>query len=362
MPKCNEGRPTCGSCERYQVACVYGSNQSSPSAEQALTEPKGPSRKSPVGGDPIEPDSLESKERRVLELKLLHHYVVKTSWSLLEPTEPTMKDLWTVILPELAFCHDTILYLIYSLSALHLARTNPRDGDALGAYPHYLGLALRQHHRDINQMSKANADIICLSASLIRIDAFAQLQSRSLEPYIPPVQWFQLTKGASSAFRAAWTHIATNENSIAAALIKRTPSLQNVNQLFGAQNRQGLLHLLQQNPAEGSVGSEPPWDSQVQDAYESTCSYIGSIQIAIKENETPADICRRLLLFPIMVQERFIGLLGELQPRALVILAHFFALLVGYRDVWWIGEAGQKEIRGIQSVLPREWQSLMIGS
>ena len=351
----------CGSCERYQVSCIYG-YQNSPASEPSVAEPRGPLSelsvdKDTIGDDPAADNLPESKERRILELKLLHHYLVKTSCTLLEPTEQAGKDLWTIVFPGLAFKHDALLYLIYAIAALHLSRTTPTDGEALDAYRQYLNLALHRHHRDISRLSKANADIICLTSSLIRVDAFAQLQERPLDPYTPPSQWLQLTKGAGAAYRAAWNHIRADDNSIAVRLLKRTPAILETNQLFGVQNRQGLLHLLQQTPVKGTISE--PWDTEIQEAYESTCSYIGSVQIAIKENETLGEICRRLLLFPILIRSRFIQLVGEQQPRALVILAHFFALIARFRDLWWIGDTGQREIFGIQSVLPPEWQYLM---
>ena len=88
-------------------------------------------------------------------------------------------------------------------------------------------------------------------------------------------------------------------------------------------------------------------------------SLIGSIQIAIAAKEPTGDSRRRLLALPMLVTERFIELVEEQQPRALVVLAHYFALLVGFSSFWQMGNAGQREIRGIRSVVPAEWLDLM---
>ena len=42
-----------------------------------------------------------------------------------------------------------------------------------------------------------------------------------------------------------------------------------------------------------------------------------------------------------------------------MILAHYFALLGGFSNLWHIGDAGQREVRGISSALPDEWMELM---
>ncbi len=47
--------------------------------------------------------------------------------------------------------------------------------------------------------------------------------------------------------------------------------------MFQETNRNGLLELL----AQGNL--EEPWDQETQQAYENTLSYIGWVQLAIKE-------------------------------------------------------------------------------
>jgi len=60
-----------------------------------------------------------------------------------------------------------------------------------------------------------------------------------------------------------------------------------------------------------------------------------------------------------MVQSEFIFLVGEQRPRALVVLAHFFAFLVDFRGVWWVGGIGGREVRGIEGVVGGEWRGEM---
>ena len=245
---------------------------------------------------------------------------------------------------------------MYSLSALHLAKAEPHDPEAIDAYRRYLDLALREHSNDVTHLSKNNADVVCLTSSLLRTCGFAILQERQLDPYRPPMQWLQMTSGTGNIFRAVWGWIKDDETSIARRLIRRMPVSPDEKVLFKESNREGFLHLLRRSRIEDAT---EPWHPDIQEAYMTTISYIGSVQIAINAQERPADINRRLTLFPILIQKRFIDLVEEQQPRALVLLAHYFALLAKFRDLWWVGDTGQKEIRAIQSVLPEEWQDLM---
>ncbi|KAI9774139.1 MAG: hypothetical protein M1840_005232 [Geoglossum simile] len=273
--------------------------------------------------------------------------------------ESILRETFASIIPSLAFEHDTLLYSIYAVSALHLAKDEPRNLEALDAYQKYLGLTLREHRSEVARLSKANADAACLTSTFLRICAFAMLQERPLSPYTPPSQWLQMTSGSVNVFRESWAWIVDDEASVARRLImKRTPMLVPFNEtLFQESNRQGLLHLLRRGGRANDTSE--PWDTDIEEAYKSTLSYLGGIQIAIAAHEAPTDIGRRIIIFPMMVKKRFIQLIEERQPRALVVLAHFFALLARFSDFWWLGDTGKREIRGIQTVLPGEWQDLM---
>jgi Fungal specific transcription factor domain len=266
------------------------------------------------------------------------------------------RGTWHTLLPDSAFGNDGLLYMLYSLSAMHLAKIDPQNQQAMDAYQTYFDIGLQEHSKDIRRMGKGNADAICSASSFIRILAFAILQDRPLSPYTSPTEWLQTTHGAGTVFREAWHFIENDENSITWALLRSPPILVDFDVLFAESNRQGLLHLLRRSSSEDPNES---WDEETRKAYERTTSYIGGVQIAIAAHERTADICRRLMVFPMLMPKRFIGLAEELQPRALVILAYYFAMLAKFRDVWWIGDTGRREIRGIQTVLPAEWQDLM---
>ena len=288
--------------------------------------------------------------------------------------------------PSLALGNDALLYSIFSLSAYHMSDTGPhrRRADTLATHQRYLDLALPHHSADVTRLNAQNFDAVCITSSILRITAFAMLRHRALDPYTPPVPWLQMTRGTLDVFRAAWPWMGDTDghdpDSIAARLVKRMSVLFDDEAQFGAANRQGLLHLLQRD--EEDVANER-WPPEDQDAYETTTSYIGGVWIAMmelnmtttttttttttqrpdSEGSLAAEICRRLILFPYVVQSRFIDLVRERQPRALAVLAHYFALLARFRGVWWIGDAGRREVRALSTVLAArgEWHGRMMG-
>jgi hypothetical protein len=61
-------------------------------------------------------------------------------------------------------------------------------------------------------------------------------------------------------------------------------------------------------------------------------SYIAAVKIAITAGEEPDNTCRRLIAFPTLIPKEFTVLVAEQQPRALVLLACYFALLARFRE------------------------------
>ena len=256
------------------------------------------------------------------------------------------------------------------MTAMHIANEEPDNMEAIEAYSRYLDLALQLHRKEVTNLTKENADAACLTSTMIRIIAFAILQDRGLEPYSPPTHWLSMTKESAMVFKSSWVFIGDEPTSVARAVVTETPVLTNngavflkngpkpwdLKTLFGENNRKDLLHLLQRRPTDEE---NEPWDEGIADAYQKALSYIGGVQIAIAASEAPQVILRRLISFPMLIQQPFIDLVAEQRPRALVVLAHYFALLARISHVWWIGDTGRREIRGIQTILPDEWQNFL---
>ena len=259
--------------------------------------------------------------------------------------------------PRVAIGNDALLNITLALAALHRAKCDPHDSEAARAYPTYLNLALRDHSLDVAHLGKENADAACLTSSLMRVAAFAPLQERPLVPYAPPMQWLQMTRGAANVFKESWQFIQDDETSIALRAVNQAAYLKDPEVFFQERSRRDLLHLL--NIHRGAQAGEPAWSPDVEEAYASTLSYIGTVQSLVEGGEERQTVHRILLLFPYIVRKAFIDLVEQRRPRALVILAHYFALLTRFKDVWFIGDAGAREVLAILTDLPAEWRDLM---
>ncbi|RDW59797.1 hypothetical protein BP6252_12884 [Coleophoma cylindrospora] len=303
-------------------------------------------------GDGLDPP--ETEDRRRMELRLFHYYITVAGPTLgydKEGTEAFLSDV-----PRLALEYDALLYSIFLISALHRYHSDPNNSESRSAYPAYLALVIREHTKDVKAISKSNIDAVCLTSSMLRAGAFALLQKRELEPYSPPTQWLQLQNDGVHIFRMAWELSQDDEDCVILKLIRRMPILIDEKAKFAESNRRDFLHLLRRTSKDEAT---EPWNEEVQVAYQSTVSYIGSIWLAMEARISGAEIFRRIMVFGSMIKKPFIGLVEQQQPRALVILAYYFGILSMFSDVWWFGKSGEREVEAIKTVLPLEWQDLM---
>ncbi len=307
----------------------------------------------------------ESRERRLRELELLHHYTTVTSYGL-NPGDPDHRLTQGVLVPRLAFKNDALLYTLLATSALHLAHSEPNEQKYVDSYQKYLGLAIPLHRDDVANLSKDNADATMLTSIVLRTVTFAVLRLRPMEPYIPPIEWLQMNYGTGRGLAvAAWKFVKDDSTSLTRALIMKAnipglnaknPQLRDSPVLFNEDNLKHLQQPLKRTPEQEL---NEPWDSEIQLAYSSTVSYIGGVVRAIAAGDPEPTILRRLVVFPTMVEKTFIELVEKRMPRALVVLAHYFGLLSRCRLLWWVGEAGRREVEAIQKVVGEEWQEAM---
>ncbi|EED23890.1 hypothetical protein TSTA_072800 [Talaromyces stipitatus ATCC 10500] len=94
-----------------------------------------------------------------------------------------------------------------------------------------------------------------------------------------------------------------------------------------------------------------PWDSEIIDTYMHALGALGHLKLTVD----PVRLVGFLGLLPTKSSH----LLLERQPRALVIFAHYFTFMAGYTGSWMIGATPQKEITGLASIIPEDWQPLM---
>ena len=393
--QCNEERPTCQSCKRHNAECVYdriGPLQSpvvsiSPSQlpskpdsqheshsrpqleQQTLSELRGKSR-SPstarsrsgsvqarvvaalTGGvdTSLLSDPPESRERRMLEAKLMRHYVLYTGKTV--AIDEISMHHYRDLVPQLALTSEGLMYCMYSLAAYHCVLRGDNDGPPVGhAYRRYLSMGLREHSRSVPAMTMENTDAFILTSSLLRAASFIMLQERNRQPYTLPAEWLMMNASTKAIVDAAYRLTLSQGQSVAIDMVARCGVVKN----FAPIKHRHFGSLVQREDARDA---NERWDEETRSAYEIAERQLESAAEATREGKLN-DALRRLVVFPMLMEPRFVELVQKEEPRAAICLAHYFALLSLHTNRWWIGNVGAAEVLEMSANTTGPWQKML---
>jgi len=399
--KCDETKPKCTQCAKHGVSCVYtavaatGTTAAVKSEISSSSMSMGPgkhahiakwhsvvtlsppedssmsrsypspsiSQPTPDSHAPSEPDTdsdmPETRERRLLELRLLLNQQQRMKEPIPTPQVGAIQKLWQEQVPSMAIAEDGALHRIYMAhSALDIALRSEDPKEQEQYFRHqreYLDIGLRLFKRDFESLGQDNADRVCLTGLKILAHVMAQVQTVSVDPWEPPLVWMGLGRRTYGALRAARDLLG--EDSRMRAFIDSPPSVRDGAQMIQA-DYSPLAWLLESPSASGN---DTDHDRELQDpeilaAYTQTLSYTCCMQAAINRRDPEYGIIRLLGAFSCWCHQRFITLLKERRPRAMVVMAHFMALWVEYESVWLIGKAGERQVKAIYAALAAEWR------
>lgn len=312
----------------------------------------------------------ETPARRKMELRFLHTYMTQLTDPYAGMSKPPEIVGWLQKAPDLSLEHDNLLYMMHASSAVFLLRSLPDNREIVNANHVYLTLALREQQRAVANIGRGNCEAVLYTALLHFTYSFTSLWHRSTEPYTAPTDWLRVGKGVSAVMITA-LGIFNKNASPPSSGSSPSPSPQSSSSPSSVINLRNAPPVFQHETllAKENISFLPPAllldyniDSpgrEAQNAYEKALSYIGSMYLAVATDEPVYSLVRRFMGFPMFVPTLFIDLIAEHQPRALLILAMFFALMTRAHSVWWVGDIPQREVLAIQRVLPQEWQGAM---
>ncbi|KFA64190.1 hypothetical protein S40285_00890 [Stachybotrys chlorohalonatus IBT 40285] len=388
--KCDEVHPRCGNCAKHGVQCDFHSpdvldelaSPATPTISLAsaatpvpvsvastaesplqtnsatLAVPQTPSiRTSPVPASPtplfsqpsLFPQPISTGQiDRLMELRLMHHYVTVTSKTLLA-SSTAAEDIWRVTVPQMAFeGRGYLADAILSVAALHIRSQTPDDKAIVRASHAYAASTFSEYCASLNGgITPENAEALFLTASLIAFQATAVrlFVKDDIEPgstgsgsrYTLPMAWFHAFQGVKTVVASSWQWV--RNSTVVKVIIESQPGLQldlnplGPNSFFGH-----LLEGLEQELA----GEDPQLFSATAQAYAHAVSVLNYTH---KTAYAPTA-----LAFPATVSRRFIDLVEAKRPRALAIIACFFALLKRLDDVWWLHDVARREVMGLVSL------------
>ncbi len=293
-----------------------------------------------------------SASSRATELRLLHNYTTLTSKTLAATNNALTETAWQIYVPTLAFQNPCLMDALLAVSALHMRTITPNDQSLVRLFHGYMASSLSQYTQTLaSGVNQNNAEALFTTSALIAFQASASRRFMNepddleAEPYQLPVQWFHSFQGVKTVVLTSWRWLRMSPH--VRPIIAAQPALShNVNVV----SHEPFTHLLDDLPAQ-LEGLSPSDSAETQQAYEHSVAYLNW---AHAKPEKP-----RILGFPATVSRRFIQLIGEQDPRALVIISSFFAMTRSVDDAWWLEGVAKKEVLGILGLLPPDWWAKM---
>lgn len=259
---------------------------------------------------------------------------------------PEIRRIWSTVVPRLAINYDTLLHAMMTLALRHMLCTGYQDIISLDKvqfhHAQYLEATVQEYQQVVGTLTPALADSASFTSVVLSLDAFASLRDRDLSPYTAPVQWLQLCKGVTQVFRITLQLVKDNPDASINKIVSTSGSFVEPSKILCEENRNRFPALLVRGFGDSAEDDQ---------AYIDTVSYIGAMQNAIEGGEHMDIITRRLIVYPVLFPQRFVALLDEHRPRALIILAHFFAVAAHCHTSAWVGDTPKKEIQALAKFL-----------
>lgn len=322
-------------------------------------------------------------QRRYVELRLLHHFTSTVMFTFPSSEEKPIQEMWSGDVVRLAFDFDLLLNAIFSFSAWHLVRNVPLSRrlahnesqtsaifktllntsnppsigyDPVKAHRFYLDLAVQQQREAAANLSAENSNAIYLASILLGFQTLGQLDIDELDTgsYCPPTQWLRMMiairdiMNASLQFFDRSQHIAVFMSDIT------KPNFNDEAAMYNPEYAFPFAEYL-----DWEKHPEPDLDDDTKYFYKRSLYYVGGVYQAIRNQEEFRGLFHRIFGFPPMVPKGFIDLIDQRRPRALAILALHCALIKVVDDHWIFNGVAEREVRGIQSIMPMEWQWAM---
>ncbi|KAE9972031.1 hypothetical protein EG328_005253 [Venturia inaequalis] len=308
------------------------------------------------------PPMFGASSSRMIDLQLMNHYTFMHMTGTSCQHDPRVRQMWVYDVPQRAVGCEFLMQAILSFAALHLHIHKPDDNKMKLLSHHYFGSALRMLMLQISSIGPQNADMAFAASVMIQFQVFMSWKDpccHGRAVYKPPIQWLEMCQGVSSILKSALSNV---QSSFMKPLLDAGP-----NTISGvAIGPAAPTSPASPGPPELYEEGFSLWGSFLQEdisdegvSLKKTFDLIHSLYLAHTSGEPLSASRRRLLTFPNALSATFIALLRDSDPRAMITLCYYFAVMKLSADIWWFNGRPEFEINGVWSILGDEWKMYM---
>jgi hypothetical protein len=285
----------------------------------------------------------------LLDLELLHNYVTSTAFTL--HTDPAMKTLWQINVPNLAFQYDFVMRGILALSALHMARFKPEKRDF------YINHAMQQHQAGLrmatavlSHVNEENCTAVYLFSAFTLFFTLASPRRAGdllLVGENGIADWLFLVKGTSFIIEASEDHLIIGPLGLMFLAGRRRSTIR---EEFMANNPQtdNPLTKLQERIQENCS------DPEHVDTYTHAIDTLRMSFVFIYNQGPRGYETGDIFFWVFKVADEYLQLLKMQTQESLVILAYFCVVLRRLDSQWWMEGWSTHLISKIWNLLDEE--------
>ncbi|KAF7589976.1 hypothetical protein BBP40_003467 [Aspergillus hancockii] len=267
------------------------------------------------------------KELNVQELELMIQWCTATYRSI--SRNKAVEWIWHAVIPREAMRHPFLMHGILALSALHLAFTSSgatKESYLVTARSHRsqarIGLAKVQ-----DNVNESNSQAVFALVNILVVFAFAlPLTTEPLEEQTPLdelCEVFRLTRASTDTITTAFDLVSEGEMEQLVQVDDRPPLMPDTSRLAIMSLSRMNMRLAIQKP------------EHEKEVYDTAIQHLGT---SLDKLARGGEIMIVAFEWIFQIPPRFIDLLRERQPFALIVLAHYAVIMHSLRGHWWVGE------------------------
>ncbi|CAG7917328.1 unnamed protein product [Penicillium olsonii] len=350
--KCDETRPSCSNCEKRHTECEYGSSTSllwtNEESEGGLDFARSSSAATDSG---MTASTDNTPSLNVHDLELMMQWCNSTFHTLSrnQHTDP----IWRNLVPEEALSHPFLMHGILALSALHLARTGPepsRRASYLNRAVAHQNQALALFRGLLGDINEENAKAIFAFAGIVVIYTFGFPNTPGVQdPWASVDDIYQvlvLTRGTQQVIYTPRNFREFLSNS------SFGPILQ-VEEVAGILPDEAVAALRKLRVANEACGKDANHELHI---YSEVIQNLQEMLTWVYGGMRANTIAGR---WAIKLPARFMELLREREPLALVMLAHYGVLLRCLQHSWCFDEWCTRVANVVWAILDAQWRPLV---
>jgi len=287
-------------------------------------------------------------------LRLMHHFTSVVALDLANAQTAEALALWQVHAVKLGFKHHFLLRGILAVSAFHMGYLYPErkaEYDLVGNTHQSIGLT--EFQDTLAHVDESNCHALFAFSCLLIVLAFASSTKDKPRDFNTDVlHWFYLLRGANIVLNM---HSETIRCSFLKPLLDEMAHIENT-AAYRFSDTDQITKLFR-------ICSSAEHDKETAQAYDLAIHSLLStfIQASLLKDRGDGTVLATFV-WPINLSPKYLELLSEKQPEAMIILAHYCVLIYwgeakGTDDhTWFIAGWSKYILETIQEIVPDEWQ------